>query len=63
MMDMQIISRLRDGFDNLVLAGADGDDLYRMALQVAPDISPMEINEEIWAAFARWERASGGPGV
>ncbi|MER9005917.1 hypothetical protein NKI15_20000 [Mesorhizobium sp. M0862] len=57
MSDSQLISRLRNGFDNLVLAGADGADFYRLALQINPDISPMEINDEIIAALARWQDA------
>lgn len=48
---------LRGAFDNLVLAAADGDDFYRLALAIDPDISPQAINDEITAAFARWQNA------
>ncbi|MGX9575778.1 hypothetical protein [Mesorhizobium sp. f-mel] len=59
MTDRQV---LRSGFDNLVLADADGDDFYRLALQIEPDISPWEINDEIGAAVARWQSAEGRAG-
>ncbi|RWL47202.1 MAG: hypothetical protein EOR60_09565 [Mesorhizobium sp.] len=49
--------RISHVFDNLVLAGADGSDFYRLALEIDPSISPQAINDEIGAAFARWQNA------
>lgn len=49
---------LQDAFDGLVLSGADGDDFYRLAMAIDPEISPQAINDEIGAAFARWQDAA-----
>ncbi|UDL87043.1 hypothetical protein LGH82_17650 [Mesorhizobium sp. PAMC28654] len=60
MIDPRLMPRLRCAFDGLLLADADGKDFYRMALEIDPDISPMEINDEITNARARWTGVSGG---
>jgi hypothetical protein len=57
MIDPKLKPRLQNAFDNLLLA--DADDFYRMALEIEPDISPWEINDEITAVMARWKAAEG----
>ncbi|MEW6630312.1 MAG: hypothetical protein AB1440_05540 [Pseudomonadota bacterium] len=56
MINPQLMPRLRDSFDGLVLAAAHANDFYRMALEIEPNISPAEINDEVWAAYGRWKR-------